>query len=109
MASAARQYVSYLNSPFRLQRAEAIPHPPRKWHLPQGGGLQWAIEQDEQQQELEVELDENGRPVTPPPPLVVDLDDTQRNRDVAAAMNRCWSAFGPPAALPPRFILALFA
>jgi hypothetical protein len=89
MAEAARHYASYLNSPHRLHRSEVIPHPPRKWKLPPGAGLQWADEQDEQQQDVEMEFDENGRPVTPPPPLVVDLDDTQRNRDVAAAMNRC--------------------
>ena len=85
MASSARRYASYLNSPFRLGRWDVIPQQPNKWTLPEGGALQWV---DEQQHQEEVELGEDGRPVTPPPPLFLSLDDCYRNRDVAAAMNR---------------------
>jgi hypothetical protein len=86
MAAAARRYKSYLNSPDRLARIEVVPTPARRFKLPEGvGGLQWA----EEQQPDEIELDEDGRPVTPPPPLVIDLDDdSQLNSDVAAAINR---------------------
>jgi hypothetical protein len=86
MTTAVRRYKSYLNSPDRCQRAEAIPTPPRRFKLPEAGGLQWV----EEQQPEDIELDEDGRPVTPPPPLVIDLDDdSQLNSDVAAAINRC--------------------
>ena len=88
MASSVRRYASYLNSPFRLARCEIIPQQPNKWTLPEEGALQWA---DEQQHQEEVELDEDGRPLTPPPPLFLSLDDSYRNRDVAAAMNRYFS------------------
>ena len=86
MAESVRRYVSYLNSPHRLQRSSYISKPALRWTLPEGLGVQWA---DDEQQQDAVELDGDGRPVTPPPPLEVGLDDTQRNRDVAAAMNRC--------------------
>jgi hypothetical protein len=91
MASSVRRYASYLNSPFRLARCEVIPQQPNKWTLPEEGALQWA---DEQQHQEEVELDEDGRPLTPPPPLFLSLDDSHRNRDVAAAMNRYFTRSG---------------
>jgi hypothetical protein len=81
------------DSPYVFQRREVarceiIPQQPNKWTLPEEGALQWA---DEQQHQEEVELDEDGRPLTPPPPLFLSLYDSYRNRDVAAAMNRYFS------------------